>query len=158
MKVYLAARYSRHPEMREVARKLQLVGVEVTSRWIYGSHQVAIDGDALGPERERLFEEGHSSMFAQRQLFAQHDWEDLMAADVVISFTEKPREATTSRGGRHVEFGAALAAGKTCIVIGWQENVFHCLPQVHFFETWLDFVEANVVAGLIPVKPAGSEA
>jgi hypothetical protein len=134
-RVYLAARYSRHPEMQEYARQLRAAGFEITSRWINGNHQVMLNGEPLGPEREALFESNHESMETQRREFAGHDWDDLLAADVVISFTEQPRTGGT-RGGRHVEFGAALALQKRCIVVGWRENVFHCLPQVEFFKTW----------------------
>lgn len=136
VKVYLAARYSRHPEMQGYARELEAMGFEITSRWINGSHQVMLNGEPLGPEREAMFEPDHESMEAQRREFAGHDWDDLMAADIVVSFTERPRAAGNSRGGRHVEFGAALAAGKRCIVVGWRENVFHCLPRVEFVTTW----------------------
>jgi hypothetical protein len=145
MKVYLAARYSRHPEMQTYAGDLKAIGVEVTSRWIYGSHQVMLNGEALGPEREAMFESDHELMEAQRREFAQHDWDDLMAADVVVSFTEKPRTVGNSRGGRHVEFGAAFAVGKRCIVIGWRENVFHCLPTVEFFATWTDAMHRALI-------------
>lgn len=150
MKMYLAARYSRHPEMQEYARELRALGIEVTSRWINGSHQVMLNGEPLGPEREALFENAHESMEQQRREFAQHDWDDLMAADVVISFTEQPRKASTSRGGRHVEFGAALAAGKRCIVVGWRENVFHCLAGVEFVETWAEAISLITVE-LVPI-------
>lgn len=92
-----------------------------------------------------MFESDHESMEAQRREFAQHDWDDVMAADVVISFTEQPRTAGGSRGGRHVEFGAALAAGKRCIVVGWRENVFHCLPQVEFFPTWAESMHHAII-------------
>lgn len=118
MRVYLAARYSRHPEMQEYAAKLRDVGFEITSRWINGSH--LLDDPASVPDRAVL---------------AQHDWADMMRADVVVSFTEGP-DSSYARGGRHVEFGAALAAGKICIVVGWRENVFHCLPQVKFCPNW----------------------
>jgi hypothetical protein len=136
MKIYLAARYSRHLELQGYAAELREMGHTITSRWINGSHQVMLNGEALGPEREAMFESDHESMESQRREFAQHDWDDLMAADTVISFTEQPRKAGNSRGGRHVEFGAALAAGKRCIVVAWRENVFHCLPQVEFANTW----------------------
>jgi hypothetical protein len=140
--IYLAARYSRHPEMQGYADELRNAGHVITSRWINGSHQVMLNGEALGPEREAMFESDHESMESQRREFAGHDWDDLMAADTVISFTEQPRKMGNSRGGRHVEFGAALAAGKRCIVVGWRENVFHCLPAVEFFQTWTDALEA----------------
>jgi len=40
MWVYLAARYSRHPEMQQYAADLTAMGHEVCSRWIWGNHQV----------------------------------------------------------------------------------------------------------------------
>lgn len=58
-----------------------------------------------------------------------------MSADCVISFTEAPR-SSANRGGRHVEFGIALANGARVIVVGHRENIFHWLPQIEFFETW----------------------
>jgi len=118
LKVYLAARYSRHQEMLQYAAELERLHLEVTSRWINGSHE--------GPPAMSVLE---------RSRLAQEDWEDMRAADIVISFTEPPR-SDASRGGRHVEFGAALALGKMCVVIGHRENVFHCLPTVVFWETW----------------------
>ena len=103
------------------------MGFKVTSRWLNGNHQVSDDGLSAEAPAE------------QRQRFAAEDWEDLMAADMCISFTEPPR-SNASRGGRHVEFGGAMAAGKTCYVVGHRENVFHCLPNVGFYETWPSLV------------------
>jgi len=34
----------------------------------------------------------------------------------------------------------ALALGKGAVVIGHRENVFHCLPEVGFFQTWDDYL------------------
>ena len=129
MKIYLAARYSRGGDLRETRTKLEALGHTVTSRWIDGDHQISDAG---------LSDEAKA---AERTRFALEDWEDLLAADCVISFTERPRE-TNTRGGRHVEYGAALAAGKRCIVVGFRENVFHCLPQVEFFETESEMLRA----------------
>lgn len=141
MRVYLAARYSRHIEMQGYAEQLRDAGHEVTSRWIMGSHQLTLDGQPLGPDRERMFEDGHPDLAAQRQQFAQQDWDDLMVADTVVSFTEPPR-SNQSRGGRHVEFGGALATGKRTIVVGWRENVFHSMQQVEFYATWPEALAA----------------
>jgi hypothetical protein len=58
-------------------------------------------------------------------------------ADVVINFTEPPR-SKANRGGRHVEYGIALAKGLRVIVVGYRENIFHWLPMVEFCETWED--------------------
>jgi hypothetical protein len=40
MKIYLAARYSRHPELQAYTRDLQAHGFEVTSRWLWGDHEI----------------------------------------------------------------------------------------------------------------------
>lgn len=123
MKIYLASRYSRFKEMQGYRDDLAAQGHEVTSRWIEGDHQ--IDDKGLSAEADA----------AERTRFAIEDWDDLMAADCVISFTEQPR-SNNSRGGRHVEFGAALAADKVCLIVGYRENVFHCLPQVVYYPRW----------------------
>lgn len=121
MKIYLASRYSRLAEMQACREDLRAAGLVVTSRWVNGDHQ-ASDNELGGG--------GH---LAAR--FAHEDMEDLAAADVVVSFTEPARTGPT-RGGRHVEFGAALALGKRVIVVGHRENVFHSLPAVEFYPSW----------------------
>ena len=37
---------------------------------------------------------------------------------MLIAFSEEPRALNASRGGRHVEFGIALALGKKVAVVG----------------------------------------
>lgn len=126
VKIYLAARYSRREELCGYRAELEALGHRVTSRWLNGNHQI----DDAGLSAEAAQEE--------RVRFASEDWNDLMAADWCISFTETPR-SSNSRGGRHVEFGAALATGKVCVVVGPRENVFHCLPGVEWFPDWTAF-------------------
>lgn len=123
MKIYLAARYSRHDELQGYARDLEEVHHTITSRWIRGGHQISDTG---------LSEEGSVE---ERERFALEDMADLDEADWVISFTEEPRSGH-SRGGRHVEFGYALALEKRCTVVGPRENVFHCLPMIAVFPDW----------------------
>lgn len=138
MKIYLASRYSRFDEMQGIRVVLQAMGHTVTSRWIDGDHQINDAG---------LSDEAKA---AERTRFAAEDWEDLLAAHCVISFTEPPR-ATNSRGGRHVEYGAALATNKRCIVVGHRENVFHCLPQVEFYpDLQLCFRQLWWESGMVP--------
>lgn len=123
MLIYLAARYSRHVELQAYAADLVAAGHIVTSRWILGDHELRSDGQSDADE------------WAVR--WAQEDWDDLMAADAVISFTEAPGLVVgRARGGRHVEFGAALAVGKRCVIVGHRENVFHFLPGVEFALDW----------------------
>lgn len=130
MKIYLASRYSRRYELIGVRAVLEKLGHSVTSRWLNGDHQISDTG--LGPT-SRLGDD------AERIRFACEDWEDVLAADWVISFTEEPR-AINSRGGRHVEFGAAMALNKRCIIVGPRENVFHCLPAVEWAPNWMEFL------------------
>jgi hypothetical protein len=116
LKIYLAARYSRNPEMRSVRDLLVAAGHEVTSRWI-DNHGGELE-ESLTPERLAAEPE-----FCGR--FANVDVEDLRAAEMCISFT-----GAGGKGGRHVEFGMAQALGKRLVLIGPRENVFHCLPGV----------------------------
>lgn len=120
MKFYLAARYGRYHEIEAFAKRLRELGHPVCSRWHLGNHQV--DDNGLDPLADPL-----------SMRFAQEDWQDLLTCDTCLSFTEQPR--TLSRGGRHVEFGAALALGKHVWICGPKEHVFHCLPQVQHFAT-----------------------
>lgn len=119
MRIYLAARYSRHLELQNMSAVLTALGHVVTSRWILGNHQMP--ECAVGtPDEERI-----------RQQFAAEDLDDLRAAECCISFTEEPRAAT--RGGRHTEFGIALERGQKLIVVGPREHVFHWLPAVEWY-------------------------
>lgn len=137
-RVYLAARYSRREELCEYRAQLEQAGFEVTSRWLNGAHQI-LDGQLLGEAAERLVEgeSTHEDASALRERFATEDWDDLMRAHVIVAFTEPPRTEAT-RGGRHVEWGAALAWGLSAHAVGYRENVFYCLPQVNFHETWVE--------------------
>lgn len=61
---------------------------------------------------------------------AQMDLDDVDAADVVISYV-LPKGSMFSSGGRHVEFGYAVAKRKILINVGPEaENLFHNLPTV----------------------------
>lgn len=117
MKIYLASRYSRMRELRGYREQLNAKGHVITSRWLDGEHEAA-DGDE-----------------SQWRRFAEDDCADIRRAECVISFTE-PSTTPTPRGGRHVEFGFALALHKQIIIVGHRENVFHYLEDVAFFQTW----------------------
>lgn len=133
------ARYSRHPEMQDVAFHLSSIGHNVTSRWIWGTHQAT--DEAIGT--------GTITEFERR--LAQEDIDDLTNADMCIGFSEPLR--TASRGGRHVEFGMALALGKILVVVGGYEHVFHALPQVrHVKDTKALFAAIRSGLGAVLVK------
>lgn len=119
MKVYLAALFSRREEMEQIADRLKGCGFDIVARWVYGGED--------GLTREQI---------------ALLDLEDVDRADAVVSFTH-PRGTLTSGGGRHAEFGYALAKGKRVIVIGEREHIFHHHPTVEAYpnlEAWLSDV------------------
>lgn len=120
VKIYIAAKYARREEMEEIALMLMNAhGYDITARWVFGG------------------EEG----FSQEEI-AVFDLEDVDEADTVISFTEHPNMYTT--GGRHVEFGYAIATGKRLVVIGPRENVFHHFPTVEQFDTLNDWIRSEI--------------
>lgn len=69
---------------------------------------------------------------------------DVDGADVLVLFTVKPTRAT-KRGGRHVEFGIAYALGKTLVVCGPRENIFHYMDGVQQFDDF-DAVKGFLVS------------
>ena len=132
---YIAARYGRWQEMQGYREQLEALGHTVTSRWINGTHSLRDDDPTL----------------EFRAQMAMEDLDDLENADALICFTEPPGNIH-GRGGRHVEFGYALAMHRTTSralgggflplhVIGYRENVFHCLPYVDFFDDWPAFLK-----------------
>lgn len=141
---YLAARYSRRLELCTYKSELQQRGHAAPARWLLGEHQ------AHGVEAARAVEDSGPVPAEQARLFASDDVEDVLAADVIIGFTEEPRSSAT-RGGRHVEFGIGLGLRRggpavhapTLVIVGPLENVFHALPEVDAaFDSWEDFLVA----------------
>lgn len=128
---YLAARYSRREELCVYKAALEERGHEVPARWLLGEHQVH------GVEAARAVEGDGPVPAEQAVLFANDDIEDILAADVLVAFTEPPRSGA-SRGGRHVELGIGLglrtsgsmSSGPTLLTVGPLENVFHALPTI----------------------------
>jgi nucleoside 2-deoxyribosyltransferase len=113
MRYHLAARYARRAELCRYREQLLSIGDTVTSRWL----------------DFRKKPEWSSEI-------ARADCQDLMAADSVIIFTERPNTVLAT-GGSHVEFGLALAQDKGVIIVGPRENVFHyLLPDSQTFATW----------------------
>ena len=136
-KVYLAARYSRHDEMQGVRDVLKVLGdIETTARWIDCHTDVV--GDFTSSFTVE-FLNAHPDKCAP---LGQHDVDDIVAADTVISFTS----ADGGKGGRHVEFGMGIALGKRSIVIGPREHVFHTLAGVDWYPDWSRFVMALTAA------------
>lgn len=139
MRIYLASRFGRQHELRGYRDELVAMGHTVTSRWL--------------DEETQAGDTGAEGSVETRRGFAEVDLHDLIAADAVVSFTEAP-SAAPARGGRHVEFGVGWALGKVLIVVGHRENVFHCLREVEFAETWDDAKGIIALASAVVVTGA----
>lgn len=122
MRLYLAARYGRREELAEYAGLLRRHGHVVTSRWLDGDHQ-SLDTNLLHPANHDIAGK-----------FLREDLEDLLSADTIVAFTEPPNGP--SRGGRHVEFGVALARGLRLFVVGPRENLFYLAPGVRQYNSF----------------------
>ena len=134
----MAARYDRREEIVGYAEELRNAGYEVNSRWLLGTHQIH-----KGAEKVDAMKHPENGVTLESRPFAQDDVEDVINCDVLIFFSELP-EARSKRGGRHVEFGMALALGKTIIIIGKRENVFHTLPNILRYDTWERFKDIYI--------------
>lgn len=122
-RVYLASRFARQSELRQIARELEADGFEVTSRWLLSPSPLADD---------ELHDSGPAADFAQM------DFEDLRRAHICIAFTEPASEPRPGRGGRHAELGIALGLGLEVLLVGPREHVFHCLPRIKQCRDWAD--------------------
>jgi len=134
VRIYLAARYSRNAEMRDVRDDLVVMGHTVTSRWI-DLHKGSTDyltSEALAVLQHSFTPEFLAENPTLAFQYARADLDDLSDADACISFTC----GTGGKGGRHVEFGAAWALGKALYIVGPRENVFHTLPTVRQWPDW----------------------
>lgn len=122
MKIYLAATYSRHPEMREVRDRLAELGHIVTSRWIDQHADDHTAEKAMTPEELKT----NTALGCH---YANKDLADIVSAHALIMFSAGDGQPP-GRGGRHIEFGYAYALHKRIFVVGPRESVFHCLPGV----------------------------
>ena len=125
MNIYLAARYPRREEVAGYALELEEAGHTVTSRWLSGDDELI--------ENAGEFPSGAG-------LIGLEDLDDIASAEVLIAFTENPVLVPTlpaaARGGRHVEFGYAVAQKKQLIIVGPTENIFHTLSSIRRFDLW----------------------
>lgn len=140
MKVYLASRYRRRAELCGYREQLKPLGVEVTSRWldeIEPGIDLNIDMDG-GVTATSL--KGAARAATIKSQAARVDLEDIDRCDMFIGFAEPDSwaRAWTGFGGRHVEFGYALASKKQIVIVGGQETIFHWLPQVTLLHRWED--------------------
>ena len=112
-RIALIARLGRRPEMREIAKRLEKLGHKACSSWVWNDSE----DDGL--------------TIAEKLGVAITNADNLESAGVVIAFTERPPMPPGSeRGGRHADFGYALAVCKRAIVCGPRENIAYWHPKV----------------------------
>lgn len=125
LKIYLSGPFAWRELIAHHAAELERAGYKITSRWLEQDH---------GTPEALAIEAAVDSMPPEAAYFADLDYEDVYEADVLIAFTA-PSGLGPSRGGRHVEFGLALAWGKHLIIVGPYENVFHRLSPSYGLTT-----------------------
>lgn len=108
MKIYLAAQFKEQPLMRQWEVKLKAAGHKVTSRWLYHTEE-----DLKNNPNEAYNK-------------ANIDLCDIDISDCMISHTLNRGDLFTG-GGRHIEYGYAMAKGKKLINVGGSESVFHTI-------------------------------
>lgn len=121
MRVYLAAGFSRKNEIAEKSQELENLGIKVTSTWPWENAAPNSTLDEVGDDY---------LIFNGRK-----DLNEILAADALILFTQSPLKPFC-RGGRMHEAGFAMGLGKTLLICGPKENIFHYLPEVNQFDTW----------------------
>jgi nucleoside 2-deoxyribosyltransferase len=142
MKIYVAAPFcTRDTVAQGVVEALEAAGHEITSTWIESTREI---GHAtIGTSK------GSSDEEARRH--ALMDISDIEGSDAVVMVSSEyaiiqgydgPAEWLHT-GGRHVEVGVALAAGKAVHILGEPENVFgRGLAFVHYdlnaLLAWID--------------------
>jgi nucleoside 2-deoxyribosyltransferase len=102
--VYIAAPYPLRDAAIAVMQRLEDAGFEVTSTWL--------------KQEDKLDD-----------AYARLDLADVDRADALVALNP-PEWVSTGTGGRHVEFGYALARQKPIVMVGERANIFHYLREV----------------------------
>lgn len=115
-KVYIAASWPNHDLAESIAQMLK-GKCEVVSVW----HR-----------QDVASKEGYDRPHDMLQA-AIRDFDAVRSCDLFVVITGD----NLTRGGRHAEFGAALATGKSIIILGPKEHVLHYHPSVMLhMEKW----------------------
>lgn len=144
MKIYVASKFERVPQVREIQKRLMAEGHEIVADWT--NHSAAgLKGDQLTRYLRRCAEE---------------DFAGVAAADAVVLLHDD-----NCRGG-FVELGLALGQGKLVAVLGGRTAapirgpIFYALPSANHFDTidaivdWLRWSD-GVIEPPKAAKPEG---
>lgn len=120
MKIYVAAPFAARDLALGIATQLTTAGHECTSSWILSTRPIT--PTALGPSPDTTDED------CLRH--ALGDLDDVRRADALLHVTAEwaldhgVPDHRLHTGGRHIEFGVALALGKFIVSLGEPENIF----------------------------------
>ena len=122
MNIYLSAQWARRAEIEGYALILRGRDHDVVSRWHHG--------EPMGNEA--------TATPADWREWALADLQDVKKCGMFVTFTEP--KGTMSRGGRHVEWGYAIAKGAELVVVGPLESQFYTLFTARYASPaqWLD--------------------
>lgn len=156
---YVAGRFERREELHTVVRRLGALNIRCTSRWITEEPDIS----QAHPKQVEAFK----CEWSIKDFNDVKEADTLIAfsEDLTVP-TARPENnfsgvakvgfghgtpglgearlmvpALWARGGRHVEFGLAVAWEKRIVVIGPQENIFHWLPMVEHYPNFDTFIE-----------------
>ncbi len=101
---YIAAPYPLRDEAIALMKQLELQGIEVTSRWLKAPDEMTNEA-------------------------ARNTLADVATADLLIAWHPKGWNERGT-GGRHVEFGYAVALHKPILLVGERTNIFDYLDIV----------------------------
>ena len=104
-KIYLAARYDRKDEIEKIAEQLSTDFI-IVSTWHDKQDKPLVPIEWL-------------------RRSAWNDYLELQSAEIVVVFTDGER----CSGGKHTEFGLALAWGIPILLVGQREQVFHYMLE-----------------------------
>ena len=127
--VYLAARFSKQAEMRTHRDAFLQEKINVTSTWLDQHPNGELGDDPIVDSRNAI-----------------RDLVDVRIADGLVFFSEAQ---LARRGGRHVEFGYALALGKPIYVVGNKENIFHYTPGIKHYQSVQEVVQEITLTNLL---------
>ena len=128
-RIYLAARFGRQSEMRDVRDKLTYIGYEVLGSWL--DEEPYLDGK---------LSRGQAHQIAELCFY------EINKASVLVCFIDN--DPKSIRGGHQAEFGYALAKGKILVSVGdVPRNVLHELWRVKQFLSTEEFLQAARLSG-----------
>lgn len=120
IEVYIAGRWEDRERIIDIKAALETnKDIRVISSWLTPSDNITMAELHHQPTRAAGL--------------ALKDVEEVGRAHVFVAFN--PKDAHRSgTGGRHTEFGMALAMAKRIVYVGDRENLFHFLPAVRILQ------------------------